>query len=489
MTAPVVASEGGMAPELSGQDVRQRAGGWVGGAAGVVGLWASSLLMLFYPWGTGRLWLRASLVRAIGVALMNSALGLLWLFVVVACAERCLEAQSRVQVKSAGGVKITWHQASLQAAATTVKAKVAEQWMTSALTEKVASVMGGPVMWAGLLLLPFFVILPFGVRPGRNSACVRHVARTVLLGTGAVHVWGAAFALVFTWLGATLPRSSGGMVAYDEMISPVMWIFTGLGFWTLAALVAVVRQEYRRAADLPQAHDPYCDDCGYILIAADAAGRCPECGRLVSDSLGPQARPPTPWEQRPSIFNWPVIRNQIVALVRRPRELFFSMPTLTGQRAAQRWLIGSMVVVALIASLIVPAIRWVITSELSGTTLSGALAMGLVWAVMALMMVGIETAGVAMFSRLKGHGVQLAAAAKVTAYSSSLMWPWVVLGGLQLLATVYWFYFNLTMVHKVSLRTEQVLLAGTIAAAHIGGLLHYELTVYRGVRAIQYANR
>jgi hypothetical protein len=34
-----------------------------------------------------------------------------------------------------------------------------------------------------------------------------------------------------------------------------------------------------------------------------------------------------------------------------------------------------------------------------------------------------------------------------------------------------------------------VALAGSLAVAHIGGLLWYELTVYRGIRAVQYANR
>jgi hypothetical protein len=183
-----------------------------------------------------------------------------------------------------------------------------------------------------------------------------------------------------------------------------------------------------------------------------------------------------------------VIWRQIKMLVRRPRDLFFSMPTLTGQRAAQRWLIGSMVGVGLIATLIVPVIRWMNSAEWSGVIYAGALAMGLIWAVMALMMVGIETAGVAMFSRMKGHGVPLASAAKVTAYSSCLMWPWVVLGGAQLIGSVYWILIA-THPTTMSVQKEQIILAVTIAAAHIGGLLHYEFTVYRGVRAIQFANR
>jgi hypothetical protein len=94
---------------------------------------------------------------------------------------------------------------------------------------------------------------------------------------------------------------------------------------------------------------------------------------------------------------------------------------------------------------------------------------------------------------MRGHpggGIPLAAAAKVTCYSSILMLTWVVLGGMQLIIYSY-LASNDYIKHMVkgSLRGEQVILAVSLGIAHIGGLIWYELTVYRGIRAVQYANK
>ena len=114
-------------------------------------------------------------------------------------------------------------------------------------------------------------------------------------------------------------------------------------------------------------------------------------------------------------------------------------------------------------------------------------------ALLGLMMVGIETSGIATFSRLKNHpggGVPLATAAKVTAYSSTLMLPWVFLGFAQIVASLYWFDADYGP-HRHSVRSDQVFIVRCqrAAHAHIGGLLWYEFTVYRGIKAIQYANK
>ena len=87
--------------------------------------------------------------------------------------------------------------------------------------------------------------------------------------------------------------------------------------------------------------------------------------------------------------------------------------------------------------------------------------------------------------------VYLAAAAKVTCYTSILMVTWVLLGGAQLVAYTYCSTqpHDLFQLHHVSYRWTQIILGTSLAIAHVGGLLWYELTVYRGVRAIQYASK
>jgi hypothetical protein len=255
---------------------------------------------------------------------------------------------------------------------------------------------------------------------------------------------------------------------------------------------------------LPQPHDPWCEVCGYNLTGVDIANRCPECGKPIAESLAADARPPTPWEARASMTNVTSIWEQIMQLVRGPRQLFFSMPTLSGQRAAQRWLIGAVLLVALLASLILPVFKISGLAEIdewSWDLLPGSLFVGFVWGILALMMVGIETAGIATFSRMKAkkdpdfggpggrQGVHLSTSAKVTAYSSILMVPWVILGSAQIFASQYWNIHHLSYHWHLSMRTEQILLAISLSIAHIGGLLWYELTVYRGIRGIQYANK
>ena len=352
----------------------------------------------------------------------------------------------------------------------------------------------------GLAIL-FFVLLPFAARPGKNRACVLHVVRAVLLSTGWIHIWGPALTGLFLYFISN--RFAPGL---ENIIGPLTLSILVLALWTLITLIIAVRADYRSPADLPKPHDPWCELCGYNLTGIDLEKRCPECGKPIAESLAPDARPPTPWESRPTLTNVAVIKEQLTRIIREPRQLFFAMPTLTGQRAAQRWLIASILLVGLLATLILPAYNVICLApsermDISWTLLVGCLFVGFVWSMLALMMVGIETAGIATFSRIRAkkepdfggpggrEGVYLGTSAKVTAYSSILMVPWVFLGGVQLIASQYWNLHHLTHHFHLSWRIEQILLAVSLSVAHIGGLLWYEITVYRGIRGIQYANK
>ncbi len=281
---------------------------------------------------------------------------------------------------------------------------------------------------AAAYLVPFFMLLPFGTRAGRSTPCVKHVARVVLLGSGLVHWWGAAFCGVFLAYIKLGWRPPGYSDDYARTITPLLLAFSGLALWHLTVLFHAVRREYRGPADYPEPHDPWCDACGYTLLGVDPAGRCPECGRMIMDSLGPQARPPTAWERRPTLGNVRAIVVQAWMIVRRPRALFFSMPTLSGQRPAQRWLMLSLAAIFALGLLIVPALFITFDAEWNSVVYSGALAMGVTWAAFGVMMVGIETAGIATFSRMRGQKVYLSTASKVTCYASMLMFLWVILG-------------------------------------------------------------
>ena len=78
----------------------------------------------------------------------------------------------------------------------------------------------------------------------------------------------------------------------DEMIG---YILFATGTWVLWGLFRAVgaRRDVR-----PVVRTPMCESCGYDLRGAEPDGRCPECGELVADSLGPGARPGAIWERR-----------------------------------------------------------------------------------------------------------------------------------------------------------------------------------------------
>ena len=73
----------------------------------------------------------------------------------------------------------------------------------------------------------------------------------------------------------------------------ITWIGVACSIWILWALLqaAVVR----RPAP-PIVHPPLCEFCGYNLTGTPIESRCPECGQLAIDSLGPEVRPGTPWD-------------------------------------------------------------------------------------------------------------------------------------------------------------------------------------------------
>ena len=74
-----------------------------------------------------------------------------------------------------------------------------------------------------------------------------------------------------------------------------------LAVWILVSLLRGVGA----VRPLPaRARPPTCEICGYNLTTMAMTGRCPECGTPVAESLGPEARPGTAWEQRRERGRW-----------------------------------------------------------------------------------------------------------------------------------------------------------------------------------------
>lgn len=55
-----------------------------------------------------------------------------------------------------------------------------------------------------------------------------------------------------------------------------------------------------------------CEHCGYNLTGLALEGRCPECGHGIPESVCPQSRRPTPWEEHPSLGTWLTTRHAVL---------------------------------------------------------------------------------------------------------------------------------------------------------------------------------
>ena len=442
--------------------------------------WLSGLLAVIAPRRAGAIWQGVALWRAWVVAAVNILLVVPW-FLLFLTIWNAWDTNA-LHLNLAGG----WVRHPDAELMRVLRQTVADFWQLISfdVITTISSITSSVGVVTVLLAMGFFVLLPFAARPGSNRACVRHVLRAVLLGTGFIHFW--MFLLTATFAALIVGSVTPGI---EQWMPPVFGVFSAMLLWSLVAMVKIVRGDYRTPADLPGAKVLQCDECGYDLHMTDPAGRCPECGKPVAKSIEQQYRLPTEWEVDPRVGRVGVVLAQVRDVVFCPRDLFRRMPTGTGQEAAQRWLICSMIVISAIVFWTVPALALLNIVDRTGSyilsLLVGGVALAVVWAILGLMMVGIETAGVAAVAHFRGQQVPLSSSAKVCCYSSILMVVWAVLGGLQifLMAMSYqckWF--------PAASRAEQIAMVVSLSIAHIGGLLWFEWTVYRGLRAIQYAN-
>lgn len=341
------------------------------------------------------------------------------------------------------------------------------------------------VAWLCSIGMLFFMLLPLAARPGSNRACVYHVLKVSLLGTNALHLIGLVLA-AFCMVGARRGWDLEGFVGAVRGVA----MFCAVAIYGVIALASASKIEYRAAHELPQPQEPRCEFCGYSLLFAPLEGRCPECGRPVIDSLGEHARQPTAWEQAPQWWNPWAVAALACAVVFRPRQLFSHMLAGQGKAAAERWLVLCITLVAGAAFWIVPLMLRIVQGKTAlndPQTLIGAFVMGVIWAGLGLMMVGIETGGVAIVAHFRGQHVDLGAAAKVTAYASILLLFWVLLGGAHLTAALlvtdqsWWLRLKPPMRWWIGY--------GSLTAAQIGGLVWFEMTVYRGLSVVRWANR
>jgi len=333
----------------------------------------------------------------------------------------------------------------------------------------------------------FMQALPLCVPPGRTKKVLLHVLKVSMLATGALYLW------VPLLIVALYVMSQSERPISDGLIQVGLPLLLGLHLVTLRQVLEAGKAALPYFPSEPIQDAPLCETCGYNLSFTPRDSRCPECGIMVEQSLGALQRQPTAWEQTPNWWRLALVVRVLGGLAWHPVGYFMTVSAGSSAGAARRWLVGALLGLGLLASLIVPALfGWVLNTN-EGLPWQrwefwfSCLTFGIIWALLALMLVGIETLSVCVYAKVRKFSLHPVAANKLTAYASILMLVWVLLGGIQLLVMVWVYDTNLLI--RWSPRWQFVAFMLSFMLTHIAGLFWFETIVYRGLRAMRYANR
>lgn len=243
-------------------------------------------------------------------------------------------------------------------------------------------------------------------------------------------------------------------------------------------------------------HTLLCESCGYQLEDLPSDGACPECGRSIASSL-PEARPGSPWQQRPGFFTW--ARTGWLVL-RRPSQLFDAI-RITPSRGGWLLVLNHLLAGALLAA------PWTGTlvgdpsrrARGSGFVLESLSLLGmflvqtLVLSALLYLLTLIEHRGVRFFSARRSWRLTPDAAWHICAHAS---YGWVLLGLMPLLGMTLAFIsgaaslrgvIDLSPVLPVTIHVSSAVLTGLIVGGLLVGLFVFELLVYIGVRRRRFA--
>lgn len=242
----------------------------------------------------------------------------------------------------------------------------------------------------------------------------------------------------------------------------------------------------RPAPEIQTRHDPrdeftlLCERCGYVLEGLDHGGNCPECGKPIAESLPRNARPGSPWQQKPSLRS----------LIDTCREMLYRPGPLLERVRIDGRTSGSLEGWIVFATSIVCAaspwafyLVWMffnptrgrrsLLSEAGHATLY-ALVGGMLVAIVLTILTGIERVGIRTFGRVHGRRITHAISTTVCAHACV---------GWFTAAFLFW-----TPVFAYVILDEDWLMPIAPAGLFLG-LLHFEILVWLGVKRCRYANR
>ncbi len=218
-----------------------------------------------------------------------------------------------------------------------------------------------------------------------------------------------------------------------------------------------------------------CESCGYPLTGLATAGRCPECGQPIAESV-PERRPGSAWQRQPSLRSWLATNADAI---RRPVVSFRAMRVET-ERSGLLFVVNITAASLVVALGVSYGLFW--DDWLSGC-FAALLVAFVVWIVLAVLTL-IEYGGVQFFGSRSRWRVTPSVAWSVCAHST-VGWLVGAIGGGLAFALWTW-RINLDRLLPLAIEFALLIL---IAAGPMSGLIIFETLVYIGIRRCRFANR
>jgi hypothetical protein len=280
---------------------------------------------------------------------------------------------------------------------------------------------------------------------------------------------------------------------YVENREPLLVTLGGvMALWLLWVLL---RSVGARREVTPIARPPTCEACGYNLTAIPLESRCPECGMVVSASLGPDVRPGTAWQSRATMGTvWAWCKTTFTA-IQRPDELGRQLLIVEPGNDHRRFMALHLPIVFGVGFLMLLIFALLSAPDDSfGAKLPRFL---MVMAVFGMACVGgmvvfslLAAATIGTFESFRYQRNLLPAAMQIACYLAPYLTMWAVFGGATGLG-VFWAEdaYVFRGLQDITGVFHETLAVATWLVPNVACCIWFFLLLYRGTIGAAYANR